>query len=65
MENRSDSDQMDSSDNAWKIEVILIRWIFGKCMENSSDSDQMESSDNAWKIVAILIRWILRIMQGK
>ena len=27
MENSSDSDQMDSSDNAWKIEVILIRWI--------------------------------------
>ena len=27
MENSSDSDQMDSSDNAWKIVVILIRWI--------------------------------------
>ena len=27
MENRNDSDQMDSSDIAWKIEVILIRWI--------------------------------------
>ena len=27
MENSADSDHMDSSDNAWKIVVILIRWI--------------------------------------
>ena len=27
MENSSDSDQIDSSNNTWKIEVILIRWI--------------------------------------
>ena len=27
MENRSDSDQMDSSGDAWKIDAILIRWI--------------------------------------
>ena len=27
MVNSSDSDQTDSSDNAWKIVAILIRWI--------------------------------------